>query len=41
VQRNVRTFAEAQLRSVGEFELEMKPGVFLGQRNNPIARVGW
>jgi histidinol dehydrogenase len=40
VQKNVRTFAEAQKRSLGEFELEIQPGVFLGQRNNPVASVG-
>lgn len=40
VQNNVRTFAEAQRKSVSEFELEIKPGVFLGQKNNPIETVG-
>jgi len=40
VQNNVRTFAEAQRRSISEFELEIKPGVFLGQKNNPIETVG-
>jgi histidinol dehydrogenase len=40
VQKNVRTFAEAQRRSLQDFELEIQPGVFLGQRNNPIDAVG-
>lgn len=41
VQLNVRRFAEAQKESLREFELEIQPGVFLGQKNNPIAKVGW
>lgn len=41
VQDNVRRFAEAQKASITEFELEIQPGVFLGQKNNPINRVGW
>jgi histidinol dehydrogenase len=41
VQANVRKFAEAQKASLKDFELEIQPGVFLGQRNNPINRVGW
>lgn len=41
VQGNVRKFAEAQKASLKEFELEIQPGVFLGQKNNPINRVGW
>ncbi|EFX03525.1 histidinol dehydrogenase [Grosmannia clavigera kw1407] len=40
VQANVRQFAEAQRRTITDFELETAPGVFLGQRNNPIERVG-
>lgn len=40
VQQNVRTFAKAQRASISDFELEIEPGVFLGQRNNPIERVG-
>jgi histidinol dehydrogenase len=40
VQNNVRTFAEAQRKSLGEFELEIQPGVFLGQKNLPINFVG-
>ncbi|KAI0131927.1 histidinol dehydrogenase [Xylariales sp. AK1849] len=40
VQNNVRTFAEAQRKSIHEFELEIRPGVFLGQKNIPIKNVG-
>ena len=40
VQNNVRTFAEAQKDSLREFELEIQPGVFLGQKNKPIETVG-
>ncbi|KAH9903728.1 histidinol dehydrogenase [Xylariomycetidae sp. FL2044] len=39
-QKNVRTFAEAQRASITDFEIEIQPGVFLGQRNNPIATTG-
>ncbi|OTA92357.1 hypothetical protein M434DRAFT_396452 [Hypoxylon sp. CO27-5] len=39
-QNNVRTFAEAQRASIKDFEIEIQPGVFLGQRNNPIATAG-
>ncbi|KAK0101281.1 hypothetical protein ONS95_006458 [Cadophora gregata] len=41
VQHNVRTFAQAQKDSLKEFELEIQPGVFLGQKNIPINSVGW
>ncbi|MDT0307986.1 histidinol dehydrogenase [Streptomyces sp. DSM 44917] len=40
VQRQVRTFAEHQLASLGEFEVETLPGVRLGQRNIPVAAAG-
>lgn len=40
VQRNVRRFAELQLASLTEFEAEVEPGVFLGQKNVPIEAVG-
>ncbi|KAH8688410.1 histidinol dehydrogenase [Ilyonectria robusta] len=40
VQSNVRKFAVAQKDSIKDFELEMAPGVILGQRNNPIESVG-
>lgn len=41
VQNNVRTFALAQRDSLKDFELEIRPGVFLGQKNVPIETVGW
>ena len=40
VQANVRKFAQAQRDSIKDFEIEMEPGVFLGQKNNPIDKVG-
>lgn len=40
VQHNVRRFAEAQRRSLTDFEIEIEPGVHLGQKNNPIGSVG-
>ena len=40
VQHNVRTFAKAQRESIRDFELEISPGVHLGQKNNPIDAVG-
>ena len=40
VQKNVRKFAEAQLATLKELELEIQPGVFLGHKNVPIASVG-
>jgi histidinol dehydrogenase len=40
VQANVRAFAEAQRNSITDFELEIQPGVHLGQRNLPINSVG-
>ena len=40
VQTNVRTLALAQKESLKEFELEVTPGVFLGQKNNFIEAVG-
>jgi histidinol dehydrogenase len=40
VQANVRAFAIAQRESIKDFEIETAPGVFLGQRNNPINCVG-
>lgn len=39
-QKNVRIFAEAQRASIKDFEIEIQPGVFLGQRNNPISTAG-
>ena len=40
VQANVRDFAERQLESLRDFEVETMPGVFLGQRNIPLAAAG-
>ncbi|TKG69271.1 histidinol dehydrogenase [Prauserella endophytica] len=40
VQANVRRFAEAQLASMSEIEVETAPGVFLGHRHVPIQSVG-
>src|SRR3954454_23653203 len=39
-QANVRRFAEHQLESMREFEVETEPGVFLGQKHLPIAATG-
>jgi histidinol dehydrogenase len=40
VQDNVRTFALAQRESIHDFELEIRPGVHLGQKNIPISSIG-
>ena len=40
VQSNVRAFAEAQRKSLTDFEIEIRPGVHLGQKNIPINAVG-
>jgi len=40
VQANVRAFAVAQRNSILDFELEIRPGVNLGQKNLPINSVG-
>jgi histidinol dehydrogenase len=40
VQANIREFAIAQRNSLKDFELEIQPGVFLGQKANPITAVG-
>lgn len=39
-QANVRTFATYQRNSLHDFEVETGPGVFLGQRNIPVAAAG-
>ena len=39
-QGQVRGFAEHQLRTLVDFEVETLPGVRLGQRQVPVARVG-
>jgi sulfopropanediol 3-dehydrogenase len=40
VQGNVRDFAQRQLDSMGEFEVETQPGVFLGQKHIPVEAAG-
>ncbi|TDD48638.1 histidinol dehydrogenase [Saccharopolyspora elongata] len=40
VQRQVRAFAERQLASMQEFEVETLPGVHLGQKHIPVAAAG-
>ncbi|MET7400530.1 histidinol dehydrogenase [Dactylosporangium sp. NPDC005572] len=40
VQARVRSFAERQRESLADFEVETEPGVFLGQRNIPVAAAG-
>ena len=39
-QGNVRAFAEAQLATLHPLETEIRPGVILGHRHIPVARVG-
>jgi sulfopropanediol 3-dehydrogenase len=39
-QKQIRTFAEAQLASMGDLEVETMPGVILGHRNIPVRSVG-
>ena len=40
VQGNVRRFALAQRESLMDFEVEMNPGVHLGQKSIPVQAVG-
>lgn len=40
VQEQVRVVAQAQLDSMGEFEIETLPGVLIGQKNVPIDSAG-
>lgn len=40
VQANVRSFAQRQLESLRDFEVETMPGVFLGQKNIPVSAAG-
>ena len=40
VQQRVRTFARHQRDSLHDFEVETEPGVFLGQKNIPVAAIG-
>jgi sulfopropanediol 3-dehydrogenase len=39
-QARVRTFAEQQLKSLSDFEIEIESGVYLGQKSIPIAAAG-
>ena len=39
-QNNVRNFAQAQLATMHELEIETMPGVILGHRHIPVASVG-
>lgn len=39
-QEQIRTFAEAQRRSMTDIEVETRPGVVLGHRNIPVQSVG-
>lgn len=39
-QTQIRRFAEAQLESLSDIEIETLPGVFLGHRNLPVSSVG-
>ena len=39
-QKQIRTFAEAQLASISDVEVETMPGVILGHRNIPVRSVG-
>lgn len=40
VQARVRDFAQRQRDSLQDFEAEVEPGVFLGQKNIPVSSVG-
>jgi sulfopropanediol 3-dehydrogenase len=40
VQARVRRFAQYQLESLRDFEVETEPGVLLGQKNIPVGSVG-
>jgi sulfopropanediol 3-dehydrogenase len=40
VQARVRKFAQHQLESLHDFEVETEPGVHLGQKNIPVASAG-
>jgi sulfopropanediol 3-dehydrogenase len=40
VQDRVRRFAQHQLNSLRDFEVETEPGVLLGQKNIPVGSVG-
>ena len=38
--RHIRAFADAQVASLSEFEVEIEPGLIAGQRNVPVEVVG-
>ena len=38
--RHIRSFAEAQLASITEFQMEIEPGLVAGQRNVPVSVAG-
>lgn len=37
---NIRRFAEAQMATISDFEIELRPGLFAGQRAIPCNAVG-
>ncbi len=39
-QKQVRSFAEEQLKTINELEVEIQPGVILGHKNIPVQAVG-
>ena len=39
--RQIKRFAQAQMDSLTEFEIETEPGVTLGQRLVPVGAAGW
>ncbi|OGO05909.1 MAG: histidinol dehydrogenase [Chloroflexi bacterium RBG_13_56_8] len=39
-QHNVRKFAEAQLATLQDFEIEMQPGIILGHKHIPVKSAG-
>ena len=39
-QKNIRKFAEAQIKSMSDIEVEMEPGIILGHKNIPVNSVG-
>lgn len=39
-QKNVRMFAEAQLKTLKPLEIEIKPGIILGHKHIPVSSVG-
>ncbi len=39
-QKQIRTFAKAQLNTLNELEIETQPGVILGHKNIPVQAVG-